>query len=144
MKTEWILVADAAEARILERRSRRAVPAELAAFCHPEAHLREQDLVSDKRGRSFDSRGEGRHAMEPRTTQQRHEAMRFAKRLADELERAASQFDTLTIIASPELLGLLRKELHTTVRQRLTREIAKNLAKASPDEIHRLLTAEQE
>jgi protein required for attachment to host cells len=89
---------------------------EVEDLVHGAARTRARDLSADRPGRSFDSHGQGRHAMEPETDAKRHEAEVFAKQVADRIERARieDEFDELVLIAAPEFLGLLRKSLSTT------------------------------
>ena len=127
----WVLVADAAGARVLRAdvRARRLEP--LLRFDHPEGRARSADLVSDRPGRSFDSRHTGgRHAMEPDTAVKRTELRRFVHDLAGELEAAAAagRFDELVIVAGPRLLGTLREMLPQPVAARIRQEIGKDLA----------------
>ncbi|NIQ13732.1 MAG: host attachment protein, partial [Candidatus Dadabacteria bacterium] len=56
---------------------------ELADMQHTESRLHERDLTSDRPGRTFDSRGAGRHAKEPEISTKKHEAVNFAKCIAD-------------------------------------------------------------
>ena len=79
----WVLVADSSRARLLKREKNRSLT-ETEAFVCPEERLREQDLTSDRGGRSFDSSGSGRHGMEPATSQHERVAIDFARQLAEE------------------------------------------------------------
>ena len=82
-KEVWVLVADAAGARVLRahREDRRLEP--LRTYSHPEGRAKPSDLVSDRPGRSFESGHTGaRHAMEPDTELKRAELRRFVHRLA--------------------------------------------------------------
>ena len=74
------------------------------------------------------------------SVQETHEAT-FAKQLAHELYRRAhgGGFAALVLIADPQTLGEIRPSLHKEVRDRVTSEIAKELTKASADEIQKAL-----
>ncbi len=64
MTQTWLIVADGARARFFERKSASEL-SEFDVMVSPEGRTDEGSLASDRPGRSFDSRGDGRHAMEP-------------------------------------------------------------------------------
>lgn len=129
MPTTWILIADGAKARVVaqDKESRRYQPA------FEEAHFgttaQSKEIASDRPGRSFDSAGEGRHAMEPGTDPQRHAEFSFARDLSDRLAKAAgrNEFDRLILVAAPRTLGDLRQLLPDNVRDRIKVELDKDL-----------------
>lgn len=135
MPTTWILIADGAKARVVEqdKESRRYRPAFEEAHFGTTAQSRE--IASDRPGRTFDSGGEGRHAMEPSTDPQRHAKFSFARELAERLTKAANtnEFDRLILVAAPRTLGDLRALLPDTVRGKVTVEIDKDLTN-TPDQ----------
>jgi protein required for attachment to host cells len=131
MKKILILVANRSVARLFGTDDRRGEPLhELATLTHPEGRLQDHDLVSDRPGRAFDSLGHHRHAADPDTTAEEHEAEAFAIELTRRLhkDRAESRFDALALVAAPDFLGLLRKHLDAPTRQRVFLEVDKNLA----------------
>ena len=67
---------------------------------------------------------------------------RFATNIADALYRSAhaNRYQRLIIVAPPKVLGTLRKSLHKEVRQRVTAEVPKDLARHSVSNIQRELT----
>ena len=135
MPTTWILIADGAKARVVEqdKNSRRYRPAFEEAHFGTTAQSRE--IASDRPGRTFDSGGEGRHAMEPATDPQRYAKFSFARDLADRLTVAANrnEFDRLILVAAPRTLGDLRGLLPDTVRSKVVVEIDKDLTN-TPDQ----------
>jgi protein required for attachment to host cells len=86
---------------------------EVYAFTNAEAHAPQQDLESDKPGRSFDSHGQGRHAMEPRQEARDGSRQRFVSFLTEALVREHSKdpLDELVVAAPPHLLGMLRQSV---------------------------------
>ncbi|MGB7404272.1 MAG: host attachment family protein [Pacificimonas sp.] len=66
---------------------------------------------------------------------------RFAKELADILYKKAhaGQFDEIVIAADPSTLGELRKELHSTVTDRIVAELDKDLTNHPLDKIEKML-----
>lgn len=130
MKKHWIIVADASQARVLE-----SMGAELSVVRELEnaaGRARSQDLVSDEPGR-IDKGGRGiLSAMDPATSPHDQQAILFANRLAKMLDSAAAagDYDRLTLVAPPHLLGLLRKAISPVVRRRVSAEIGKDLVHA--------------
>lgn len=135
--TTWILVADGARARLLTRRERGGplVPALDREFIGSNIPSREID--SDRPGRTFDSAGEGRHAMEPPTDPRRKKKADFAKELAAMLDAEAKRgaFERLVVIAPPQALGDLRAEFSDAVQGRIVEEINKDLVDAPNEEL---------
>ena len=127
----WVLVADAARARLLraDRTERRFHL--IREEAHAASRAKAGELMADRQGRSFESSHSGsRHALEPDTDPKLVEKRRFSAELADELDAAAAadRFDRLVLVAEPRMLGLLRQELPERVADRLELEIAKDLA----------------
>ena len=81
-----ILVADQAEAVFYDSSSLGAVPREVARITDPVAHLHDRDLMSARPGRSYESFGGARHALERENDPRQREAVRFARRIARRLE----------------------------------------------------------
>lgn len=109
---------------------------------HPASRLRERNIGSDRQGRTFDSRGQGRHAKEGDVSIKKQEAINFSKEIAGHLDSECNknQFEKLILIAPPEFLGLLRKDLANTTKQRITREIGKDLTRRNETHIRQEVT----
>lgn len=137
MQLSWILVADNSNARIFSSQGRQPRLTEVADLIHPEGRISQLEQDSDKPGRSFNSRGGARHAMEPPTSRKLKESDLFARRIADLLNRRKKEFDDLVIICAPRFLGLLRKHLDNDVRNKITREIRKSIVQADTENIRR-------
>jgi protein required for attachment to host cells len=134
----WILIADGARARVLaqEKDFAALVPAfEQEELTGSTAQSRE--IASDRPGRSFDSAGQGRHAMEPPTDPQRYAKFAFARELATRLEEAAhgGRFARLVLVAAPKTLGDLRELLPAAVKAKVVAEIDKDLTKVPRPEL---------
>ena len=132
----WVLVADGGRARLLNLEKDRSLT-EVEGFICPEERLREQDLTSDRSGRSFDSKGGGRHGMEPATSQQEQVAIEFAKELAERLEalRNSGAMDRLVLIAAPAFLGHLRAKISDETQSLIALSIDKDLTQHKLPEI---------
>ena len=127
--TTWVVVADTVRARIFAEEAPRGPLIEIEALTHPEARLHEQQLTSDLPGRSFDSAGQGRHAMGHTFEPKHQEAVRFAKEVSDRLTsaRRAGRVQKLYIVAAPAFLGMLRDALDEATQRVVAGEINKNL-----------------
>lgn len=127
----WLLVADQGRARLFSAMTARGALEELHDVIAPRGRMRDQDLTTDRPGRSFDSSGSGRHAMEPSTDPTEVEAINFAKSLADILNkgRMEGRYRHLGIVAPPAFLGHLRQQMTTETSRELVLEIDKDLTR---------------
>jgi len=132
----WVLVADGSRARFFVREKNRSLT-ESEILISPEQRLQEQELVSDRAGRAFDSRGGARHAMEPPTTKRQQAAIDFARRLTDELERLrrGGELERLVLVAPPRFLGHLRAQLTSEMQQLVALSLDKDLTQSSADQV---------
>ena len=129
MEDAWILVASRDEARIFSGRGM----GPLSLICdigNPLGRLKAQDIESDAPGRSVDNRMRARHAYSTEESMRDRSLRDFYREVLEKIERAdfAHQYDTLTLIAEPRLLGIIRALLPQGVRSSVTREIAKDLS----------------
>ncbi len=131
----WILVADASRARIFAETDGRQPLEAILSLDHPLSKT--SDMVRDSLPRTFDSAGEGRHAIAPKTDPHRAEKRSFAIELAGRLhdEAAKRSYDQLILIAPPQMMGDFRQALSDAVRARLRRELVLDLTHASASEI---------
>jgi protein required for attachment to host cells len=143
MKSTWIIVAESARARIFTVSGIGGKFQEVADLSHPESRLHDRELSSDLPGRTFDSRGDGRHAMEPATDPQEREAQAFAREIARQIDRGQREgnFDSLMLVAPPKFLGRLRAELSKSARNALIGELDKNLVETDTKTIERHVSA---
>ncbi|MDX9768464.1 MAG: host attachment protein [Ectothiorhodospiraceae bacterium] len=139
--TTWVVVADASRARIFSAEKSFSPLVEIEGIAHPEARLHDQELISDRPGRTFDSAGEGRHAMGKETPPKKHEITRFAKELCDRVNnaRATGVFSKLYIIAAPAFLGTMRGCMDDVTQKAVVGEVDKNLTTHAVEDIRRHL-----
>lgn len=142
MSRPWIVVADQSKARIFAVEDPHGPLQEVGHLEHPEARERSQTLASDRPGRSFDSSGQGRHAMGTSVEPKEQEAIRFAKQIAEHLRTECHEkgCNRLVLVAGTHFLGLLREQLGSVNDIAIT-EINKNLGQYSPHEIRTHLPA---
>lgn len=136
MATEWILIANAATARLLRREHGQPLAA-LASFAHPAGRLQSALLGADRSGREPAGRGRGGAAFAPRLDAQRKEHLQFARELADYLEHAAAdaRYDTVTLVAGDPFLGRLKEALGAATRRRLADCVALDLTHVGSAEL---------
>lgn len=125
----WILIADAAGARIFEKPRDRNHIEGAPKHTMTGTQLRNGDIQSDRAGRTFDSVGEGRHSKEPKVDPTRYEKSLFAHAVAQRLEdeKMLNAFDHIILVAPPQFLGDLRKSLSSSVKPCVIGEVAKDL-----------------
>jgi protein required for attachment to host cells len=140
----WVVVADGARARFLtpNEEATGLVPAVAESLASNEAHGFARDLKSDKPGRSFNSVGGIRHAIEPQHDYHKMEKHKFAAELAKILTNALArhEFDRLVLIAPKRSLGELRLLLPQNVQARIRKEIPKDLTKSEPGSLWTLVS----
>lgn len=141
MNTTWVLVADSSRARIFRAEKPLGGIEEIETLTHPESRLHEQKITSDFPGRSFDSHGPGRHAMGAKVDVKQHEQHTFAKQICERLDSARGQgkFQQLILVATPALLGLLRKHMSEETAKQVTYQLDKNISRLQAGEIRRYL-----
>lgn len=138
----WIVVADGAKARVLEGPGHGGAfkPVDDLSFAsHAPAS---RDIDSERPGRTFNSTGKLRHAIEPRVDAHERREAEFLKSVADRLEQALRRkaYDDLVLAAPPRALGILRKQLSSEVQRRLRGELDRDLIKQPDAEIVKLAT----
>lgn len=142
MTTTWIVVADSANARILQPSDNGRELQEIKTLVHPASRAHERELTTDRPGRSFDRFGPGRHAMSEIVSPKQHEAWKLCKALAETIETARSrgEFDRLILVADPPFLGALRKTLSAPTRRLVSHEVDKNIADMEARDIWKRLS----
>jgi len=125
----WALAINGSRCRVLRELSASGDDALPELVLRSEArNLR--DIMSDKPGRSFASTGGGRrsameYASDPLAEDQR-EFIRQVIALLDS-HRRAGDFDRLAIFAEHDMLGNLRQMMPQSLRDKVVREVPKNL-----------------
>ena len=112
----WIVVADGGRVRVLGVSGDRRGPTVLREMTSVDVRRRNQDLVSDRPGRSFESASVTRHAIMPRHDAHELARGRFIGQVAQMLieDNRARQFDELIQIVAPDLSSVLRDALDET------------------------------
>ena len=136
-KRTWIAAADGAHARILQH----AKPAEgtktIASEIFAETADFTRELGDDRPGRTFNSTGKMRHAIEPRCDLHEKHKEEFLRKFATHLDGALADdhYDQLILVAPPRVLGHLRKYLSHKVLNKVHGEILRDMAQRPDKEI---------
>ena len=133
----WILLADGTRARIVCNTGPGKGLQEVRGMEFEGENLRSGDIMADRPGRTFDSAGAHRHAMEPPSDPQREAKRSFAAELVARLQEQlqAKAFDRLVLVAAPATLGDIRKALSEPLRGVVCGEISKNLVHVPNQEL---------
>jgi protein required for attachment to host cells len=136
-----VLVADAGRARFFEREKPGAAFVERGDLATETDLPRSHDIVTDRPGRTHDSVGPGRHAMEAPSDAHRELKRQAARTMAGTLARQlrADGFERLVIVASPAFLGDLRAELSAQVADRVAGSFPLDITKVPTHELSQRL-----
>jgi protein required for attachment to host cells len=130
----WVLVADAARARLFRYDDVRTAIEPLKEWEHPGSRAKNQDLVTDRPGRTNQphltpkvGHGSG-SAMEAELSPKETEQEVFARLLASELARGLSEhaYGRLILVANPRFLGMLRRVADEQVRKHIVSSVSKD------------------
>jgi protein required for attachment to host cells len=140
IKREWILVASREEVRVYARRGIGPLSLQYD-IGNPTGALKPQDLESDSPGRCTDNQMRARHAYSTQESAKERALRDFYREVLDTVQHALFEhrFDTLTLIAEPKLLGILRHLLSDGLKRVLVREIPKDLSYEPEDQIRQRL-----
>jgi protein required for attachment to host cells len=131
MKPErtWIVIADGHEAKVLESHGSHSELVPVGDMAVTMDLPPNREIQDDRPGRSFESSGPTRHAVESRTDPHRELKRELARNVAGKLDLALrdQRFDRLVIVAPPVTLGDLRRALSDQLEGRVTAELAKDL-----------------
>ena len=136
MMTTYIVVADAARARIFTRDALNLKEKE--SLVHAEGRLHEGDLITDNAGADVhESRSSSSRSSSEGGTALKHENELFAKEVTQCLynARVNNSMEKLILVAPPKFLGLLREKLDAPTQKLVTHTLAKDLSKASLEDI---------
>lgn len=140
MDDTWIVVADAATARIFATDAEMNVLSEVAVVPHAASRAKTSELVSDQPGRT--AYGASRSGMAKGDPHELEE-LRAAHLLASYLDDAHvhHKFRDLVLVASPVFLGRLRGELGRQTQKAVTASVDRDYTTKPRDEIRDLVKA---
>ena len=136
----WFIVASQKEARIFIKTLEREQLKLLKTLTNPLGSVKRRDLIKKEAGQGVKSVGHvgGAHYSQPKRHDPHEEAVvQFAKQVSKFLEgeRLKKNFKSLAIVAEPNLLGKLRAEMATDLKNSVTDWIKKDLQKTPKKEL---------
>ena len=141
----WVVVANAARARVLEETGEPGVYTHLADLVHPASRQKGLALDSDRPGHVVSlGHNTGSSAYQPRTDAREREHEQFAREVAATLNQgvAAGRCAGLVLVASNPFLGHLKAHLGEQAGKRLLKTLASDYTTLPDAEIaQRLSTA---
>jgi protein required for attachment to host cells len=151
MAAMWIVSANAGRARFFE--SKPSAPLEeIEDMVNDAVRLRTSEMEPDRLGptaatSSIHNTGGAlpNKTYEPHPSPHEHKTEVFAKSICKELLQAHQQgrFQQLTLVASPEFLGILRSCLDPQLKPLVTREINKDYTHVGPDQLREQIAQHQ-
>ena len=144
MDANWIVSANAGRARFFAQARPVDNLEEINDMVSPSAREREGEIETDRLGQRAAAKSKHSVGMatpssdyQPNQTPSQHEAELFARDVARYLKQAKNEgrFAKLCLVASPEFLGVLRKQLDENLGAAVDVEINKDFTSASPQEL---------
>lgn len=137
----WVVVLDGRKALFLRNEGDEKFPNLQTMETHEQENPPTREQGAGQPGRSSDALG-NRSAMEETDLQTLGEE-RFGISIMERLYEAAhkGKYQELVLVAPPRLMGVLRKNLHKIVRERIVAEVDKDLTGHPVNEIEKLLLA---
>jgi protein required for attachment to host cells len=136
--TTWILVTHRTGAKLFETKGPNKPLEFPKEFAFPEGKLTGSETYRDQPGRSFDSSSQShgghgtshpRHALSSEVTHRELSARKFARSLAEMLEKGeeAHHYSKLVIVSEPRFMGVLKNALSPQVAKLISRTLEKDI-----------------
>lgn len=137
MPVTWIVVANASHAKLFANKGPNKGLELVKTLDHPESREKASELVSDRIG-NFAGSGSYAQATSPKE----HEAERFAKEIAHELEhgRVSQAYEKLVLVTSAHFMGLLNHRITAQVKHLVSASINKDYTHLNVKELTGHLT----
>ena len=138
---EWVVVCDGAKALVLKNDGDIRAPNLKTVQVFEQKDLATHIIGTDAPGRTFNSVGSARSAVEQTDWHDQAERA-FLTQLAQHLEEslASGKTKSLIIVASPRALGMIRSAYSHAVKGAVRIEVDKDLVKMPVHEIEKRLT----
>lgn len=132
----WIVVADGEHARVVSPAPKQAFHTQ-RVFESPSAHKKSSDLGTDRPSRTQEGATGTRHAITPKHDLHEMEKQRFARHIAQEMNRASADgaFEQLVLVAPAHTLNDIRNELDATTAAKVVGTLQKDLTKVPDHEL---------
>lgn len=153
MDTTWIITANASRVRIFSEAGNGRLQ-EVKDMVDDRVRMRAMETQTDQpvdpkaASGSINNTGGALpgSTYQPAKTPVQHETEIFAREVCAELQQAYNQqrFTELVLSASPEFLGVLRKQLSQQLQQAIVFELNKDYTQLSPDQLQAQLQAQRQ
>lgn len=144
MKRNWVVIANAARARILEETDKPGRYTHVADLVHPQSQLKGEQLADDRPGH-VERAGQGAAgtAYVPHTDPRERERDRFAHEVAAALNHGVAQGRCagLTLVASDPFLGHVKAHMDAQSHKLLLRTVAHDYTTLRDDELAQRIAA---
>ncbi|MEL6884651.1 MAG: host attachment family protein [Pseudomonadota bacterium] len=139
----WVVVADSEKALFLRNLTDQQDPNFEVTDVETQENPSDGAQSANRPGRMQDG-GPGHKSAFDDTDWHQLAKERFSKELSDILYAEAHKgaFDKLVLVASPQVLGTLRSDMHKEVTDKIVADIPKTLTNHPVDEIERIVKAE--
>jgi protein required for attachment to host cells len=144
MRTNWLVVANAARARVLEQADAVGKYEPVVDLVHPKSRMKGKQLGGDRPGHAHaEGHGLAGSSYAPHTEPREREHDRFAREVAAAVNAGVAQERCagITLVASDPFLGHLKSHLSSQARKLLLRTIAADYTTLHDDELVRRITA---
>ncbi|MBY5931402.1 host attachment family protein [Tateyamaria omphalii] len=141
----WVVVADSEKVLFLRNLTDQQDPNFEVTDVEEQENPSDIEQSANRPGRMHDG-GPGHKSAMDDTDWHELAKERFAKELADMLYEDAHKgaFEKLVLVASPQVLGIVRDEMHKVVADKVVAEIPKTLTNHPVNEIEKIVKAEIE
>jgi protein required for attachment to host cells len=130
MTTTWILVANAAAAKLYANEGPKKGLRKIREFDHPASREKGSQLASDRPGH-YQGHGNGRGSFVAAHDPKELEAEHFAMLLCKQLDhgRTTNAYQRLILVSAPAFLGLMNGHLSHHVKELVSERIEKDYTK---------------
>ena len=144
----WLVVANASRARLLEETNKPGRYVHVADLVHPQSRQHGVDLADDRPGHvpGPSAHGTGSSSFDPKTSPREREHDRFAREVASALNEgiAAGRCAGLVLVASNPFLGHLKEHLGPQAHKAILRTVAADYTALTERELAQRLAPEPE
>ena len=143
-KVFWVVVADESNAIVYARDTRSGPLRKVFSLDNEAARMKTEQLISDSGGRSFDSKGKGRHTMtSEKADPKKHATSMFAKQIAERIGKVMHDGSCrgFALVAAPRFLGVLRDAVSVATSAEPYATVDKEVVGQDTTVIERLLAS---
>lgn len=138
-KITWVVIADGSRAKLLFKKNGHLTKA------LPTHHLKDDVVIHIDKGASTPGKTSfsilhGLHSYPTHSDWYKFKKEVFVQKVAAILNKTEKKYNDLELIASPFVLGCLRKQLSTVVKSKITCEINEDLTKLPLKKVLKIVT----